>query len=250
MIKCKICNEKSNKIFSSNLILNKYTANYFKCSNCGFTFIDNPFWLDEAYKNPIHEIDNGILKRNIKFSNILSKLIRSEFNSNLNFLDYGGGYGIFTRLMRDKGFNFFSYDKYALNLISKEFTIHKLKDESFEIITLLEVLEHQENPLKFLNKILTHTKNIFISTEIIDKDIKKIDDWHYFAPLAGQHISFFSVRSLEIIAEKYQLNLITDKKCMHFLTSKELKNIDLLNYSKPITLRKKIYLKLKNLFNF
>ena len=37
---------------------------------------------------------------------------------------------------------------------------------------------------------------------------------------------------------------------MHFLTSKKLKNIDLLNYSKPINLKKKIYLKLKNLFYF
>jgi 2-polyprenyl-3-methyl-5-hydroxy-6-metoxy-1,4-benzoquinol methylase len=28
-----------------------------------------------------------------------------------NFLDFGGGYGVFTRWMRDEGYDFFHYDQ-------------------------------------------------------------------------------------------------------------------------------------------
>ncbi len=37
------------------------------------------------------------------------------------FLDYAGGYGVFTRLMRDIGFDFYWHDPYTQNLFANGF---------------------------------------------------------------------------------------------------------------------------------
>jgi CO dehydrogenase/acetyl-CoA synthase gamma subunit (corrinoid Fe-S protein) len=64
---CKICGEAASLAFISK-VLNKYDVKYFKCRGCGFLFTEEPFWLSEAYKNPINIYDTGIMTRNIYFS--------------------------------------------------------------------------------------------------------------------------------------------------------------------------------------
>jgi len=99
-MKCKICRSNSNKIFNA-IIINKYKIDYFKCDNCGFLQVEEPYWLEEAYKSPINDSDTGLLERNIYLSRKVSVILYFLFKKDGNYLDYGGGYGIFTRLMRD-----------------------------------------------------------------------------------------------------------------------------------------------------
>ena len=241
-IECKICSLESQKIFSTNKILNKYNADYFKCNNCGFIFISDCFWLKEAYSSPIHNIDTGIIKRNYKFSSILSKLLKKEYNDALKYLDYGAGYGIFVRMMRDKGYNFYWYDKYSKNLFAKDFSFNPQNKNKFELLSLIEVLEHSPNPLDFFSDLFEHSNDIFFTTEIIrNNNIQSIDDWHYFAPMAGQHISFFSIKSLQIIAKKFNKNIYSDGKQIHLITNKKLNN----NIFKKSTINRFIVNKLR-----
>lgn len=114
-VPCKICNTKSKKIFKKK-ILDKYNAAYYQCPNCGFIQIEKPFWLNEAYSSAITSVDVGLVDRNIRFSNMVEDIILRNFNRNAKFLDFAGGYGLFTRIMRDKGFNFYREDKYCENL--------------------------------------------------------------------------------------------------------------------------------------
>ena len=107
---CKICNKKTKK-FDAGYILNKYTVDYFQCENCGFVQTEHPYWLEESYSEAISVSDTGLIYRNLLFSKVSSIIISLFVNRNGRFLDYGGGYGIFTRLMRDYGYDFYSYDK-------------------------------------------------------------------------------------------------------------------------------------------
>ena len=59
----------------------------------------------------------------------------------LNF-NYAGGYGIFTRMMRDIGFDFYWLDKYADNLLTNGFEYNKKIHKKIEAITSFESFEH------------------------------------------------------------------------------------------------------------
>ncbi|HEY3390891.1 MAG TPA: methyltransferase domain-containing protein, partial [Prolixibacteraceae bacterium] len=132
------------------MILQKYRVQYFICSNCGFVQTEKPYWLSEAYSESIARSDLGLISRNIKVSNISAVMISAFFNSQAEFLDYGGGNGMFVRLMRDKGLNFYWQDLYTQNQFARGFEI---KDNvRFELVTAFEVFEHLEDPLVEIEK--------------------------------------------------------------------------------------------------
>jgi len=51
-MKCKICNNNTRNIFSAK-IFNRSDIKYYYCDYCGFLQIEEPYWLKEAYSNPI-----------------------------------------------------------------------------------------------------------------------------------------------------------------------------------------------------
>lgn len=215
MVKCKICSSKSN-YFGSALVLTKYKVKYYQCSNCKFVQTEEPYWLDEAYNSAISAVDVGIVKRNRELAESTHSLIVNFFKKTKSFLDYGAGYGLFVRLMRDKGFNFYWYDKYAENLFSRNFKGNKNK--KYDLITAFEVFEHLPNPIEEVEAMLKHGKSIFFSTYLLPKSNPKPNQWWYYVTIAGQHVSIYTRKSLEILAKKHKLNFITDGKNLHLIT--------------------------------
>ncbi|MBP7496661.1 MAG: class I SAM-dependent methyltransferase [Bacteroidales bacterium] len=246
---CKICGNTTNKLFCGN-IMNKYTAEYLQCSNCEFIFIKDAFWLEESYSEAISCLDTGLLYRNIMFSNLSEKIIFKLFNINGIYLDYGGGYGIFVRLMRDKGLNFFRQDKYAKNLFAKYFDISDNKGKNkFDLVTAFELFEHLPEPITEIENILQYSKNILFSTELYPKD--NFQNWWYLVQESGQHISFYNIKTLKYIAEKFNLFLYSNYVDLH-LFSKQNLNIQNLNdiftaKKEKLTLIQKIRQKTSNI---
>ena len=117
-LKCKVCESDSHHLAVAK-VLCKYEVDYFKCSNCGFVQTEEPYWLEEAYSQPIASSDVGLAFRNLSFSQITQNLLFNFFNHQAQFLDYGGGYGLFVRLMRDAGFYFYWLDKFCQNIFSR-----------------------------------------------------------------------------------------------------------------------------------
>lgn len=225
-MKCKICDNDNDFIFFGK-ILNKYNIKYYYCSNCGFLQTEEPYWLEESYAESINITDTGILQRNISLSKIVSVLIYFLFNKNKKFLDYAGGYGIFTRLLRDIGFDFYWYDPYCKNLVSRGF---EYNNEDIELMTTFETFEHFDNPMIEIEKMLTITKNIIFTTEILQDPIPKPENWWYYGLEHGQHISFYSIKTLEYIAKKYNLKFYTNNYNLHIFTNKNflIENLSLL----------------------
>lgn len=220
-MKSKITGGETEFLFKKK-VLNKYDVSYYKCLETGFIQTETPFWLDEAYSSAISSLDVGLVRRNISLSHKVARLIYSEFKTNARFIDYGGGYGLFVRLMRDIGFDFYLQDTYAPNLFAKHFEISDLEvNTKFELLTAFEVFEHLVDPISEIEKMLGFSKNILFSTEI--QPLTDIEQWWYFVPLAGQHVSLYTLESLEKLAKHFNLNFYTNNVGLHLFTSEKLK---------------------------
>ena len=108
-MQCKVCGSTSEFAFKGKL-LQKHDISYFRCPNCEFMQTEEPYWLEEAYSSAISDLDLGPVNRAITGSRIVESAILLNFDPNAKFIDWGGGYGVFTRLMRDKGYDFYWRD--------------------------------------------------------------------------------------------------------------------------------------------
>ncbi len=220
-INCKICGTQTTTAFSAK-VLNKYDVNYFKCGNCGYLFTEKPYWLDEAYKNPINISDTGIMMRNIYFSKIVSSIIYFCFDKSAKYLDYAGGYGIFTRLMRDIGFDFYWHDDYTTNLLARGF---EKSEPRYELLTAFEVFEHFDKPVDELEKMVKLSDSILFSTVTLPQEIPQ-KDWWYYAFEHGQHISFYSEKTLKTLSQKFDMNFYSFKN-LFLMTRRKLNPLKL-----------------------
>ncbi|MDR3273028.1 MAG: class I SAM-dependent methyltransferase [Flavobacteriaceae bacterium] len=219
-------------------MLQKYDVQYFQCNSCRFIQTENPYWLQESYGNAISNLDIGMLMRNLFYKEITADIINALFDKKKSFLDYGGGYGLFVRLMRDEGYNFFRQDNYCDNIFAQYFDIKDFKEPAnFELLTCFEVFEHLPDPQTEIALMLQYSQSILFSTSLQPAiKFNASDDWFYFSPEIGQHIAFYTKKSLQIIAAKFGLNLYSDGKDLHLLTNKKWK----FNWLKYISFKKRL----------
>lgn len=208
------------KIFKAK-ILNKHEVSYFYCSNCAFLQTQEPFWLKEAYISPINLVDTGLLARNIYFSRIVSSILYYVFDGGGKYLDYAGGYGVFVRLMRDAGFDYYWHDPFSQNIFARGFE-YDFTSMKISAVTSFESFEHFVEPIAEIEKMLGVSNNIFFSTQLLPDPVPAPCGWWYYGLEHGQHVSFYSIRTLEYIAKKYGLNFYTNFSDFHFYTKKPL----------------------------
>ena len=220
---CNICNHEIDRIFSRS-VLKKYHVDYFKCNNCGFIQTELPYWLKEAYSDAITNQDIGLISRNINYSKITKVLIKVLcLDNKSNFLDYGGGYGMFVRQMRDFGYNFLRYDIYCQNIFAKNFDGNL--NMKYKLITAFEVFEHLENPFDTIKELIKITDILFFSTEVQPDNSMEIEKWWYIMEETGQHISLYSIKSLKYLAEINQCYYYTNKKDLHIFSKRKISQL-------------------------
>ena len=148
---------------------------------------------------------------------------------------------MFTRLMRDKGFNFYTTDKYCPNIFAEFNDLKELKQETrFELTTAFEVFEHLASPVDEIGKMMKYSDNLIFSTEIVPSGvISDQNDWWYFCPEMGQHISFFSLSALQYIADMRSEYFYTNGISLHLFSKKKLsENPFIANTKEPFLIRK------------
>jgi len=179
--------------------------------------------MDEAYVAPIGKSDVGLLRRNLQMAAHTRRLLLSCFEPKGKFVDYGGGYGVFVRLMRDEGFDFHRYDPLCNNLFAEGFDA--TAGTSYALLTAWEVLEHLKNPLAEIERMLSFSRNWLFSTLLLANPPKPLNDWWYYSLEGGQHISFYTVESLRIIARRFDLKLHYSNGAIHFIGDPNLNPI-------------------------
>lgn len=220
---CAICSGDSSLKFEAEVLF-KHKVKYYKCENCGLMQTEKPYWLEEAYKKAITSTDIGLISRNISTSNIVFNLIVNHFDTTKRVLDFGGGYGILVRLLRDRGLDFYRQDIYCENIFAVNHDITDLnkQDHKFEMVTCFEVFEHTYEPIKLFEELQGYADNILISTLLVpDWPMINDEDWWYFSSHTGQHVMFYTERALKILGEKFNMNLYSNGQDFHLFTRKK-----------------------------
>lgn len=222
-MRCKICTQASD-LFGNGIVLNKHNVNYYRCANCGFVQTEEPYWLDQAYSEAITRSDIGLAGRSIASAGITKAVIETFFDAHGKFLDYGGGYGLMVRLMRDAGFRYYRDDKFCANIFAQGFDADDVVSEplSFELLTAFEVFEHLVQPIEEITAMLQFSPNILFSTTLLPVPLSQPDQWWYYGAEHGQHVSLYSYRSLEHLARRFGLHLYSDGRSLHMLTIRRL----------------------------
>lgn len=198
---CRLCGSRAD-LWGERRLLNRHDVLYYLCSDCGSLETENPHWLGEAYDVTGIGDDLGAGQRTIDLVLKTAALLdRINLPKGAECVDFGGGIGLFTRLMRDRGFDFQSYDRYATPFFSDRYSLTSLAGRSPAVVTAFEVLEHFPEPAQDLEQLFeTRPALVIATTELFTGQDAS---WPYFADGTGQHVFFYSPKALALIAKRF-----------------------------------------------
>ena len=223
-MRSRITGGRTEPLFEAE-VLGKYTVQYYRCVETGFIQTADPYWLSEAYSDAITALDLGLIARNLAATRTASAVIDGWLNRRAQYVDYGGGYGMFVRMMRDRGYDYYRVDPHCQNLFAKGFDWQPADRGRAELLTAWEVFEHLPQPMESLRAMLEISDTILFSTLLVPTETpRSADDWWYFIPETGQHVSLFTGRALEHVAKALNLRYLSDGTATHILTSREIPN--------------------------
>lgn len=207
--------------FAKGTVLGRRPVEYLRCRHCGSIFLPDPDWLDEAYADAISDTDVGLLERCLQLANITQAIIGTERLGAGPFLDFAGGYGTLTRLMRDRGRHFLHHDPLCENLFARG--LEGALTSHYRMVTAFEVLEHLPDPRQQLAQVAATTDLLLISTEVPPSPAPAPGSWDYYSPESGQHITFSTVRGLESLASALGFQVTSSGRLLHLFHRRPLR---------------------------
>ena len=197
-MRCRICSAGTGPAFTRE-VLRKYDCTYYFCDNCGGLQTEDPYWLDEAYERPVASADTGILVAQLLPSTadvggpILSLRRRGRF------LDAAGGYGIFTRLMRDIGFDYYWSRQVLPQPHRPGLRGGRGSRRALHRSNRFRSDGASPRPGRIRSRITcsTGTDTIIFTTELFAGKLPAPQAWWYYAFPTGQHITFYQRSTLE-----------------------------------------------------
>ena len=221
---CRFCFTEVTYMSTAPIL--RYQGTYSKCLNCLSVQVTNPFWLKEAHTNAISKLDTGLVARCVSASSIIGAVLALEGVHSSHGVDWAGGTGLLTRLLRDQGFRVYSFDKYAEPIHAHGFELNS--DEAVApatFISAIECIEHLENPIEELIRYTATKEYFFFTVDLISEktpDPSK-NEWWYYLPESGQHITFPSAKGLSFLGQSLGFSYYFRIGSMHVLSRKKLR---------------------------
>ena len=201
MNSCKICNSRVKQIEDK-----KKSLYYYRCCFCSFISLDDAQRVDKEQEKKQYDQHNNSLENEgyvQMFEEFIDLSIAPYIKNIQTALDFGSGpTPVFSELLKRRGLEVDIYDLfYAPKKVYKE--------KSYDLITSTEVFEHLSKPLEVLELLSRHLKAygyISIMTKFPPNEDNEFLNWWYRRD--PTHISFFTPKSFEIMAEKVGLKLL------------------------------------------
>ena len=198
---CKICQASTSSIKDV-----KKELMYYRCTICGFVSLDDKYMLNKIEEKNKYDQHNNSLENEgyvQMFEDFIALSIEPYIKNIETVLEFGSGpEPVFAELLKRRGLEVDIYDLY--------YSPKKVYEtKSYDLITSTEVFEHLQKPLEVLTLLAKHSnKNgyIVLMTKFPPKDDKAFLAWWYRRD--PTHISFFTPKSFELMAEKVGLKVL------------------------------------------
>lgn len=238
---CPICHSESN-YFSTIAIRAGISGEYHSCTSCKFIYAQNPSWLEGSFTDALNSLDIGSVDRCNIVADFVEVLANSLKIDNPQVLDWGGGYGLLTRILRDRGIRCAHHDPYTEPLFAENIALQP--DARFDLIVLSEVMLHMTDPISTLTELLKLSDNIMFTAVIAPPDVTP--DWWYFMPDTGQHVAIFSQQTIPELGVALKVKTLSDKQFFHLVAKDQPGFLTRLLFSKrfiPFGVAALLYLK-------
>jgi len=222
--RCIVCENHRVAVVDNGFVLGKFPATLLSCHSCGHEWFAAPeAWLAEAYSTSIANTDTGIVARSLGIHRIISSFLTLSALSG-KVLDWGSGSGLLTRLLRDDGHDCYGLEPYTQPVLAGGVTcknqVDALAQAPYRAVIAIELVEHLPNPQEFFSTALLSTDTLVFSTELVDR-AKHGKDWWYYSRETGQHISFYTSKSLAYLAHQNGCKYASSRnKSLHIITRK------------------------------
>lgn len=184
---------------------------YYRCDRCGFCFAPEfRRWTFHEFEQKIYNagyaaVDPDYQDRRPNANAAWVEQLLGNEKSRIRHLDYGGGSGLLSAILRQNGWNSRSYDPF----VDRNLKVADLG--SFDLVTAFEVFEHVPDVMALLNDLSRLCKPdglILFSTLLSDGHILPGEPltWWYAAPRNG-HIALFSAQSLSLCLQRKGFHL-------------------------------------------
>jgi 2-polyprenyl-6-hydroxyphenyl methylase/3-demethylubiquinone-9 3-methyltransferase len=234
-VPCKVCGDASvlfdvldfektcdDRLYPSGLAA--VPVYYRRCQGCGFIFTDffDDFtpqqWSASLYNDAYYQrVDPAYAtQRPANNARGLDHLLRPIKERTIG-LDYGGGSGRTCAHLRDMGYRYDTVDPFGARSLTPEYA------GRYNFCTAFEVAEHTPDPRGFLRAIVElatpQRLAILVGTQLHDgivTDATRLS-WWYAAPRNG-HISLYSRRSMQLLAQQVGLDYVPFSSRTHLFT--------------------------------
>lgn len=201
---CKICGANTSLLDDKEM-----RVTYSLCDQCGFIYKNVEHHLNPKLEIKEYENHNNSFESKgyvLMFENLIDNFIK-PLNISGKALDYGSGPGpVLKELLIRAGLEVYDYDPFFNP--NKQYLKHK-----YNLITMTEVVEHFFTPLKefkHIKLLLNETGYLVIMTQLNPPSVDEFLKSRYRREKS--HVSFYSLKTIQYIAEKFNLEIVKHNK--------------------------------------
>jgi hypothetical protein len=194
---CRLCAHAPLEPTCVQRVLGRYDVRYFHCQSCDLMQTEPPYWLDEAYQSSA--LDTGAIQRTQNNAD-LTRAVATLLNVRPGepCLDFGAGPGILVRALRDCGLRL-SLARSIRRRTSSQQGFESTTDECYRLVTAFEVWEHLPDVAPALETFFAPRHDFLLISTFLHRGGHR-DKWWYYVPEGGQHVAFFSAKTMAYVA--------------------------------------------------
>lgn len=204
---CNICEKDLSRILFKIKDQNIAAFNIVECQNCGLVYMNprfSPLEIEAFYDEDYFVFEDIQQMRQIVYAKEAIKDI-IKFKQKGELLDVGSAKGLFLLIARKHGFAVHGLEisKYAADFTQEAFDIQTsigtlenvdLKGKQYDVITMFDVIEHFQNPMRSMLKIRKALKDngiLIVDTPNIESMYSKLKstNWQGYGRF---HLYYFS----------------------------------------------------------
>ncbi len=181
---------------------------FHECDFCEFIFKDEKNHITHDEELMVYDLHQNSIE-NIGYVNYLNNFIDTAVTPFIQMgkvLDFGSGPNPVLKQLLSKSF---SFDVDIYDFFYSPLKVYE--NQKYDLITSTEVVEHFQDPLSYFKlfyELLSPNGILSIMTLFHPKTHQEIFDWFYIRDKS--HVSFFTIKTMQYIADTLGFNLIYD----------------------------------------